>query len=72
LEKAQEYGFVERYSPDKIEITHINPEPWHYRYVGRDLAPSLKASGLCYEEYFERYLAPIFGSTNQVKKSERV
>ncbi|MDR2817632.1 MAG: M15 family metallopeptidase [Oscillospiraceae bacterium] len=64
LKNAPKYGFVERYPQGKVGITHINPEPWHYRYIGRDLAPLLEASGLCYEEYFECYLAPIFESTN--------
>lgn len=31
---CQEYGFVRRYQEDKTEITGINNESWHFRYVG--------------------------------------
>lgn len=47
-----EYGFILRYPNDKTEVTGIIYEPWHYRYVGTELALELKASGLCLEEYF--------------------
>ena len=28
-------------------------EPWHYRYVGGELAQELKELGLCMEEYMQ-------------------
>ena len=31
--------FIKRYPDNKIEITGVNNEPWHYRYVGVDAAP---------------------------------
>lgn len=31
---ASKYGFILRYPQGKESITHINYEPWHYRYVG--------------------------------------
>ena len=46
-----EYGFLLRYPTDKSEVTGIIYEPWHYRYVGRDNAKKIFASGLCLEEY---------------------
>ncbi len=49
-----EYGFILRYPTDKSEVTGIIYEPWHYRYVGRDNAKKIFASGLCLEEYLER------------------
>ena len=49
-----EYGFILRYPVDKSEITGIIYEPWHYRYVGRENAKKIFASGLCLEEYLER------------------
>ena len=52
-DNAHNYGFVLRYPPDKIEITGISNEPWHYRYVGKDAALELFNSGLCLEEYIE-------------------
>lgn len=52
-ENAYKYGFIKRYSSDKTDITGINNEPWHYRYVGRMEAKEMKEKGLCLEEYVE-------------------
>ncbi len=46
-----EYGFILRYPGDKSPYTGIIYEPWHYRYVGTDVAKELRESGLCLEEY---------------------
>ena len=46
-----EYGFVQRYPEDKVDITGINNEPWHYRYVGLKAAQEMKEKGMCLEEY---------------------
>lgn len=51
MEHCWEYGFILRYPNDKSEITGIGYEPWHYRYVGRDVALDIRDSGLCMEEY---------------------
>ena len=54
LEKnSWKYGFILRYPDDKIEITGIKYEPWHFRYVGKSLAKEIYESGLCLEEYLE-------------------
>ena len=53
MEHCWEYGFILRYPNDKTDHTGIIYEPWHYRYVGKELAAELKDSGLCLEEYFE-------------------
>ena len=50
---AYRYGFIKRYPEDKIEITGVNNEPWHYRYVGVDAALEMQEKGLCLEEYIE-------------------
>lgn len=47
---AHEYGFALRYLKGKEAITGYNFEPWHYRYVGVDLATALRQSGLTLEE----------------------
>ena len=52
-----EYGFVLRYPTDKTEVTGIIYEPWHYRYVGKDLAKELYDSGLALEEYLQNLTA---------------
>ena len=49
---CHEYGFILRYPSDKTAITGYVFEPWHYRYVGIDLAGTLFASGQTLEEYY--------------------
>ena len=48
---AADYGFIYRFPADKVAVTGISNEPWHYRYVGVELAHAIKDSGLCLEEY---------------------
>jgi len=48
-----EYGFILRYPKDKMDSTGIIYEPWHYRYVGKELAKELHELGLTLEEYLE-------------------
>ena len=55
-EHAAEYGFIMRYPRGKEEITGYIYEPWHYRYVGVKYAKDVAQSGLCLEEYFEKYV----------------
>ena len=50
-EHAHEYGFIMRYPKDKTDITKITYEPWHYRYVGVEVAAKIKSSGMVLEEY---------------------
>ena len=50
-ENAYKYGFIQRYPEDKTEITGIDHEPWHYRYVGKSAAGEIYHSGECLEEY---------------------
>lgn len=50
-ENAWKYGFILRYPEDKTDVTKTIYEPWHYRYVGREAAAEIQASGLCLEEY---------------------
>jgi D-alanyl-D-alanine carboxypeptidase len=48
-----EYGFILRYPDEKTDVTGIIYEPWHYRYVGTELAKTLYESGLTLEEYLQ-------------------
>lgn len=45
------FGFILRFPKDKTEITGINFEPWHFRYVGEEHAKKIMEQGLCLEEY---------------------
>ena len=51
VENSWKYGFILRYPQGKEDITGFQFEPWHYRYVGQELAKALYESGLTYEEY---------------------
>ena len=51
-EHAQDYGFTLRYDEGKEEITGIGYEPWHFRYVGIDVARYLKEHNLSLEEFY--------------------
>ena len=53
MEHCWEYGFILRYPNGKTDSTGIIYEPWHYRYVGMEVALELKDSGLTLEEYLE-------------------
>lgn len=48
---CDKYGFTLRYPTYKKEITKINYEPWHYRYVGIENAKFMKEKDYCLEEY---------------------
>lgn len=50
---APRYGFIERYREEKIHITGIAAEPWHFRYVGVPHALLMEQYGVCLEEYVE-------------------
>ncbi len=50
-EHAAEYGFILRYPKGAEDKTEITYEPWHWRYVGKENAAKISASGLCFEDY---------------------
>lgn len=50
-ENAADYGFILRYPEDKVSVTGVKFEPWHWRYVGVENAAAIRNSGLCLEEY---------------------
>ena len=49
---AYKYGFIIRYPKSKQSVTGYIYEPWHVRYLGKELAADVYKSGLCLEEYF--------------------
>ena len=52
---SYKYGFIERYPKDKEFITGYGYEPWHYRYLGIDIATKIYQEGITYEEYLVKY-----------------
>lgn len=53
VNNAHKYGFVLRYPEDKTDITGMIYQPWHWRYVGIEVANEMKSSNLCLEEYLQ-------------------
>ena len=56
-EHCHEYGFIIRYQEDKQDITGINYEPWHLRYVGKECAEYMTDNHLCLEEFTDEWQA---------------
>lgn len=50
---AYKYGFILRYPNNKTDVTGYKYEPWHWRYVGVDIATDMHAKNiLTLEEYY--------------------
>lgn len=50
------YGFILRYPKAKYDITGIDYEPWHFRYVGKAAAKYITENKLTLEEYLDEYV----------------
>ncbi len=50
-QNAGRFGFVMSYPQDKEQVTGYAYEPWHFRYVGVDVAAAVAESGLTLYEY---------------------
>lgn len=56
VNNAYKYGFILRYPEHKEHITGFKYEPWHYRYVGVEIAEKIKDENITYEEYYKYYI----------------
>ena len=56
INNSYRYGFILRYPKDKANITGYQYEPWHYRYVGKEIALYIKNHNITYEEYYYEFL----------------
>lgn len=56
MKNCYKYGFILRYEENKEYITGYHYEPWHYRYVGIDVAKQIYEENITYEEYYEYYV----------------
>ncbi len=52
---AENYGFILRYPKSKQDKTGVIYESWHWRFVGINMAKKINKSGLCLEEYIDKY-----------------
>ena len=56
---AWRFGFLLRYPADKVAITGYGYEPWHFRYIGPELATEMHDTGTAtLEEFFGLPAAP--------------
>ena len=52
-QNAHYFGFILRYPAGRFNITRVEYEPWHFRYVGIPHAFIIHNSGFVLEEYIE-------------------
>lgn len=55
-ENSYKYGYILRYTKATEFITGYKDEPWHYRYVGVEIATYIHEHPMTYEEYYVRFL----------------
>jgi zinc D-Ala-D-Ala carboxypeptidase len=53
-DNSWKYGFIVSYPEGKEGVTGYAAEPWHIRYVGKDVASKVRSSGLTLHEYLLR------------------
>jgi LAS superfamily LD-carboxypeptidase LdcB len=53
---AYKYGFIMRFEASKEHITGYKYEPWHYRYVGVEVATKIRELGITFDEYYYKYI----------------
>jgi D-alanyl-D-alanine carboxypeptidase len=58
---SHKYGFILRYPKGKTAITGYKFEPWHFRYVGVQVATAMHDQGIStLEEYYRTGAAPNY------------
>ena len=61
-ENSWRFGWIVRYGPDQTPTTGYEPEPWHLRYIGPELAAVYHEGGYAtLEEFFGLPAAPDYG-----------
>ena len=51
INNAYKYGFILRYPKDKEYLTGYKSEPWHIRYIGKNIAKYIFDNNITLEEY---------------------
>lgn len=64
-QNCAKYGYILRYTEEKTDVTGIQAEEWHYRYVGESHATYIMDNDLCMEEYIT--LLENYTSDNHLK-----
>lgn len=73
-EHCQEFGFILRYPKDKEDITKIKYEPWHFRYVGQDVAEYIMKNAIVLEEFIDELKTDVtsIDSDNNAKNNDAI
>ena len=58
-ENCWRFGFILRYGAEWEDITGYKYEPWHFRYVGKDLAKEIHDAGVPFETWLAGYRARV-------------
>ena len=56
LNNSYKYGFINRFQKKHEKITGFKNEPWHFRYVGKDVAKYIYDNNISLEEYYVIFL----------------
>ena len=67
---AHKFGYIIRYPKEKLHVTGYAYEPWHIRYVGKDLATYLYDNNLTLDEYYN--YTPSEGFDFEAKYAELI
>jgi D-alanyl-D-alanine carboxypeptidase len=60
-ENAHNFGFILRYPKEASELTGFQYEPWHFRYVGVELAREMKEKNIqTLEQFWSLPSAPSY------------
>ena len=51
-DNCYKYGFILRFPKKYEDVTGFRNEPWHYRYVGKDIAKYIHENNITLEEYY--------------------
>ncbi len=70
MANCHKYGFILRYPKGTTPITGIIYEPWHYRYVGVEIATEIMTKGITLEEYLGLVGAPEETTTEEITVNE--
>lgn len=55
MANCRSYGFILRYPDGAQDVTGMEYQPWHYRYVGAEAAEQMYQLGLTLEEYVSMF-----------------
>lgn len=53
---SYKFGFILRYPKGKEHITGYKYEPWHFRYVGEEVAKFIYEEDITFDEYYATYI----------------